>query len=185
MWFALLTRWGRARQDGRHFADGVFKCIFLNENVWFLLKISLKCVPKDRINSVPALVQIMAWRRAGDKPLSEPMMLRLPTHICVTRPQWVKHVYMKILLHESQIICYTYSQCHNVLTRLCFKKHLVGIFSLIDLLDGVTDIRWFSFLDSDYRFHLLEAMHTNGFEEYDVISLDASWSWLANRHTAV
>ena len=31
----------------------------------------------------------MAWRRPGDKPLSEPMMARLPTHICVSRPQWV------------------------------------------------------------------------------------------------
>ena len=31
----------------------------------------------------------MAWRRPGDKPLSEPMMVRLLTHICVTRPQWV------------------------------------------------------------------------------------------------
>ena len=34
----------------------------------------------------------MAWRRPGDKPLSEPMMVRLPTHICVTRPQWVNAV---------------------------------------------------------------------------------------------
>ena len=40
--------------------------------------------------NIPALVQIMAWRRPGDKPLSEPMMISLPTHICVTRPQWVK-----------------------------------------------------------------------------------------------
>ena len=32
----------------------------------------------------------MAWRRPGDKPLSEPMMVSLPTHICVTQPQWVK-----------------------------------------------------------------------------------------------
>ena len=31
----------------------------------------------------------MAWRRPGDKPLSEPMMASSPTHICVTRPQWV------------------------------------------------------------------------------------------------
>ena len=37
----------------------------------------------------PALVQIMAWRRPGDKPLSGPMMVSLLTHICVTRPQWV------------------------------------------------------------------------------------------------
>ena len=34
--------------------------------------------------------QVMAWRRPGDKPLSEPMMGRFSTHICVTRPQWVK-----------------------------------------------------------------------------------------------
>ena len=58
----------RPTQDGRHFADVVFKFIFLNENVWFLLMISLKCVPKDRINNIPALVQIKAWRRTGDKP---------------------------------------------------------------------------------------------------------------------
>ena len=31
----------------------------------------------------------MTWRRPGDKPLSEPMMVCLLTHICVTRPQWV------------------------------------------------------------------------------------------------
>ena len=35
----------------------------------------------------------MAWRRPGDKPLSEPMMVCLLTHICVTRPQWVKYLY--------------------------------------------------------------------------------------------
>ena len=32
----------------------------------------------------------MAWRRPGDKSLDEPMMIKLMTHICVTRPQWVK-----------------------------------------------------------------------------------------------
>ena len=80
----------RPRQNGRHFADDIFKCFFLNENVWIPIKTSLKFVPKGPINNIPALVQIMAWRRPGDKPLSEPMMFRLPTHICVTRPQWVK-----------------------------------------------------------------------------------------------
>ena len=54
-------------QNGRFFADDVFKCIFLNENVWILLKISLKFVPKGPINHIPSLVQIMAWRRTGDK----------------------------------------------------------------------------------------------------------------------
>ena len=33
----------------------------------------------------------MAWRRQGDKPLSEPMVVDLPTHRCVARPQYVKY----------------------------------------------------------------------------------------------
>ena len=80
----------RPRENGRHFADDTFKCIFLNEDVRISIKISLKFVPKGPINNIPALVQIMAWCGPGDKPLSEPMVVRLPTHICVTRPQWVK-----------------------------------------------------------------------------------------------
>ena len=79
----------RLRQNRRHFADDIFKCFFLNENVWIPVKISLKFVPRGPINNNQALVQIMAWRWSGDKPLSEPMMVGLPTHICVTRPQWV------------------------------------------------------------------------------------------------
>ena len=80
----------RPRQNGRHFPDDIFKWIFLNENVWILINISLKFVPKGPINNIPTLVQIMAWCRSGDKPLSESMLVSLPTHICVTRPQWVK-----------------------------------------------------------------------------------------------
>ena len=82
----------RPRQNGRRFADGTFKHIFLNENVRISIKISLKFVPEGTINNSPALVQIMAWRRSGDKPLSEPMMVDLLTHICVTRPQWVNFI---------------------------------------------------------------------------------------------
>ena len=79
----------RPRQNGRHMADDIFKCIFLNENLWISLKISLNFVPEVRINNIPALIQIMAWRRSGDKPLSGTMMVSLMTHICVTRPQCV------------------------------------------------------------------------------------------------
>ena len=79
------------RQNGRQFADDTFECILLNENVWIPITIWLEFVPKGSINNIPALVQIMAWRRPGDKPLSESMMVSLPTHICVTRPQWVKN----------------------------------------------------------------------------------------------
>ena len=63
--------------------------IMWNENVGISIKISLKFIPKDPINNIPALAQIVAWRRPGVKPLSEPMMVSLPTRICVTQPQWV------------------------------------------------------------------------------------------------
>ena len=79
----------RPGQNGRHFPDDIFKCIFLNKSIWVSIGISLKFVPKGPINNIPALVQIMAWRRPGDKPLSEPMLLCLLTHICVDRPQCV------------------------------------------------------------------------------------------------
>ena len=80
----------RSTPNWQHFADDIFKCIFFNENVWILLKISLKFVPKGPINNIPALVQIMAWCSPGDKPLSEPRMINLPMHIGVSRPQWIK-----------------------------------------------------------------------------------------------
>ena len=47
----------------------------MNQNVWILIKISLKFVLKVRINKIPALGKIMAWRRPGDKPLSEQVMV--------------------------------------------------------------------------------------------------------------
>ena len=78
----------RPWQNGRHFTDNIFKCIFLNENVWISIKISLKCVPKDPINNIPALVQIMAWHRTGDKPLSEPMSLSLIGLIATSCVWW-------------------------------------------------------------------------------------------------
>ena len=71
------------------FKTEIFKYIFLNENVLILLKISLKFVPKVPVTNIPALIQIMAWRRPGDKPLSKPMMVSLLMHICITPPQWV------------------------------------------------------------------------------------------------
>ena len=89
-WWTAISDFNtlRPRQNGRHFADDIFKCIFLNENVW--IKVSLKFVPKGPINNIQALVQIMACRLFGAKPLSEPMVARSATHICVTRSQWVK-----------------------------------------------------------------------------------------------
>ena len=64
-------------QNGRYFADDIFRCIFMNEKFCILIKISLKFVPMGPIDNNPALALIMAWRRIGDKPLSQPMSTRL------------------------------------------------------------------------------------------------------------
>ena len=80
----------RPIKDGHYFPDDIFKWIFLNENVWISIKISLKCVPKGPIYSIPALVKIMAWHWPGNKPLSEPMINSLLAHIWVTQHRWVK-----------------------------------------------------------------------------------------------
>ena len=107
----------RPRQNGRHFADDIFKCIFVIENVWILIKISLKFVPKGPIPNIPTLVQIMAWCRPGDKPLSEPTMASLLTHICVTRPQWVNSSWycswLYVLLVEITIALSWTAKCRE------------------------------------------------------------------------
>ena len=54
---------------------------YMNEDVRISIKISLMFVPKGPINNIAALVQIMAWRRSDDKPLSEPMMVSLLMHM--------------------------------------------------------------------------------------------------------
>ena len=61
-------------QNGRHFADVIFKPISLKENVEISIQISLKFVPKGPIENKSALVQVMAWRRTGDKALSVQML---------------------------------------------------------------------------------------------------------------
>ena len=59
-------------------ADNIFKCIFLNEHDRIPIQVSLKFLPRSLIDNVPALVQVMAWRRTGDKPLPKPMLAQFP-----------------------------------------------------------------------------------------------------------
>ena len=69
-------------------AGDILKCIFLNQNDKIPIQISLKFVPRNPIYNEPALVQIMAWCRIGNKLLSESMMTWWPIslmYICSTR----------------------------------------------------------------------------------------------------
>ena len=53
------------------------------ENAWISIKISLKFVPEGRINYSNIVSDNGSW--PGGKPLSEPVMIRLLTHICMLR----------------------------------------------------------------------------------------------------
>ena len=70
--------------------SAMLQMTFLNDfRELISIEISLNFVSKDQINNIPALVQIMTCHRPSNKPLSEPMMIILLTHTCVTRPQLV------------------------------------------------------------------------------------------------
>ena len=78
----------RQRQNYSHFAEGIFKWICLNENVWIALQVALKFVPKVWTNNMPALVQIMD--QATSHYLNQ-------WWLDYWRPQWVK------TLHQGNI----------------------------------------------------------------------------------
>ena len=79
----------RPRWNVRHFADSIFKCIFIYEKVSMLIQISLNFIPKSPIYIKAALVQIMVWHRT----VANKWRPSLLTHICVTRPWWVKAIW--------------------------------------------------------------------------------------------
>ena len=107
----------RLRQNGRHFTGNILKCICLNENVWIPFKISLKFVLKFLINNIPALVQIMAWHRPGDKPLSQPKMVSI-LYICITHLQWVNHCCAEFILRTTKLYVYLLSFFNNQLPKV-------------------------------------------------------------------
>ena len=87
---SILTHWGRDKMDAVS-QTTLSKAFSWMKMLEFRLRFHWSLfLYKGPINNSPALVQIMAWRRSGDKPLSEPMLVCLLTHMCVTRPQWVK-----------------------------------------------------------------------------------------------
>ena len=84
--------------------DTISQMTFSNAFSWkkmfeYRLKFQWSLFLRVQLTISQALVQIMAWRRPGDKPLSEPMMARLPMHICFTRPQWIKPFTIKIQIY--------------------------------------------------------------------------------------
>ena len=122
----------------------MFKCIFLNENVWIPLKISLKFIPKGPIDNIPALVQIMGWGRPGDKPLSEPMMVSLLTHIYAS-PSLNESVmlffyasFMHVFIHRFHSISHPNLPCFRQETHRDTPGDLVATIFMIPVISAGT-----------------------------------------------
>ena len=77
----------------------------MNENVWNSITISLKCVPECPINNIPTLVQIMAWRRPGDKALTDQLGLaywRIYTSLGLS--ELIKHFKYFLFAYFSSVL---------------------------------------------------------------------------------
>ena len=128
LWIVMTTnilRWDKMA--------AILQSTFLNENAWILLKISLKFVPEVRINNIPALVQIMAWRQPGDKLLSESMMVSLLLHIWLTQPQWYNWSWH--MPYGEWVMKFNYSR-HlevHVILELCNHNLYIGIITFPDI----------------------------------------------------
>ena len=87
---------------------------FLNENIFTSNTIWLKFVDKGPIDNNTTLVQIMAWRRAGDYlPLSELMMAS------------VGAAYMR---HSAPVSIQNYYICMNAESRVANRYEMYYIF---------------------------------------------------------
>ena len=115
----------RLIRNRRHFADDILKWIFLNDNVLTSIKISLNFIPKGPINNIPALVWIMAWHRSDNKPLSEPMMIILLMHICITQPQWVNKLNNKWQWLLFWFSCIKYRKHLFIVLSHLMKKNIL------------------------------------------------------------
>ena len=93
-------------------ADDIFKWIFLNENDRIPIQLLLKFVARSPIDNESALVQVMAWRRTGDKPLPEPMMTQLTdAYMWHSRGRWVNANCLSILCDIYELYTYMSYNC--------------------------------------------------------------------------
>ena len=122
----------------------------------------------------------MAWRRPGDKPLSEPMMVSLLTHICVTRPQWVKvstkcrpQASLQLFPTLSPLHSHAYSVVivtidHNNVFKNCILTHwgslthiCISELNIIDSDNGLSPGRRQAIISTNAGILLIRPLETN------------------------
>ena len=114
---AGLTVWALNKMAA--ISQKTFSNAFSLRNIFvFAFLFNWNLLPGVSIDNRSALVQVMAWRRRGDKPLPETMM-----HIHITRLQWVKLLYG------------TVSSCSVMVNKKLLQSFLPQSTSLIEFTD--------------------------------------------------
>ena len=138
-----LTHWGRYKMAAIC-ADNIFQLIFFNGNVWILIIISLKFVLKSPISNNTVLVQIMACRLFGDKPLSEPMMVWITDTYMSNSPRMGASRIWSLTQNFSCVFC-IYPNSNPSYWKLvqkqdnCTIDQLSRIFSFEDIIKNVSN----------------------------------------------
>ena len=136
----LIVNILKQRQTSCHFSDNIFRCIFLNENVWISIKISVNYVLKGPINMVnllmhvsPDLNELIGWQwmiKYGNSQSTFFTSLGMfinQYRICFW-PLWTVHKVNRIVknMQSNKItITWTYSMPNAIEITICFiMKHI-------------------------------------------------------------
>ena len=119
-----LTHWGQDKMAAI-LLPKYSNAFWWMEMYEFRLKFHWSLFLRVQTNNIAALVKIMAWCRAGDKPLSEPMVVNLLAHICVTRLRgvnsytlgYIRDAYMHQLTGYSWVRVMSKSVSEPMFTR--------------------------------------------------------------------
>ena len=98
----------------------------------------MKFVPGGLIDNTSSLVQIMAWRWTGDKPLSEPMIIYWHTY--ASQPWWVRYISVltNTIHHFNIFVLVRYLSVLSIL--LCCLTILVAARTVYIISVGVTNL---------------------------------------------
>ena len=129
-------------QNGCHFADNIFKCMFMNEKFYILIRISLKFVPKGADDNKSVSVQVMAWCRTGNKPLPEPMLTLFTG------------AYIRHHSHQGEMRCVE-GHPYGWLTQPCSTSRAAGLCTARWCAAGLCPARLHLFIEG----HLWKSAH--------------------------
>ena len=120
----------------------------------------------------------MAWRRPGDKPLSEPMIVSSRTHICVTWPQWVKQ--WSPSLFKWLVAFYIFQNFHAIVSTCKTCQFSAFSFKFCHEISHFNELGFFNHFHELFRWyfmlHLMKYAHGCCFVPSELKIYGDSWN---------